>query len=402
MARKRNLPPGMWLRGNVYWACFRAHGRLVRERLSTDFRSASIILNDLRARADRADFGLRDNKYPWKKLKDEFFKWVDQAIRRPQDYRGDIAAIESFAEINSVDQMSAEFVMKFRRWRLDHGASPRTVNKHVRTLNIMLNKGVDWGCIHSNRIRELKPLRHDEKLKERRALTSDEVSHLLEHSSASLKPVWRMLLCTGIRKQELVAMTFDDVDFDRGTITVRAKTAKSHRAREIPLDREMLDTLRELRQEAIRRKPVKGLTDRLTERQKANFSRRHVFVTKANTPWRNNLLTRFYAICRKAGIEGAEPGGTVDIHSLRVTFATLAIEGGAHPKAVQAILGHATLDLTMGVYTRATERSKREAIGALPFGDVKAPDHVLTMQSAHNALTVEKPSPEHQAATKLA
>ena len=55
MARPRKLPAGMWQRGNTYYARFRAGGRLVRERLSSDFKAAVTMLNDLRARADRAE-----------------------------------------------------------------------------------------------------------------------------------------------------------------------------------------------------------------------------------------------------------------------------------------------------------------------------------------------------------
>ena len=73
------------------------------------------------------------------------------------------------------------------------------------------------------------------------------------------------------------------------------------------------------------------------------------------TPLRNNLLARFYAVCRRAGIHDAEPGGSVDIHALRVTFTTLSLEHGAKPKAVQEILGHSTLAMTMSVYAKATD-----------------------------------------------
>ena len=45
MARQRKLPPGMQLRGTVYYSCFRAGGRQVRKRLSTDFDAACKILN---------------------------------------------------------------------------------------------------------------------------------------------------------------------------------------------------------------------------------------------------------------------------------------------------------------------------------------------------------------------
>jgi hypothetical protein len=73
----------------------------------------------------------------------------------------------------------------------------------------------------------------------------------------------------------------------------------------------------------------------------------------------------------------------------------LALEGGANPKAVQAILGHSTLALTMGVYARATDRAKRDAISALPFAKVSAPGHVIPVQNAHTARTSDSAETQH-------
>jgi integrase len=153
---------------------------------------------------------------------------------------------------------------------------------------------------------------------------------------------------------------------------IRASVAKSRKAREIPLDDGTFEMLAELQDQAKNRQPS-------TDRRVGDFSRDHVFVTGANTPWRNNLLREFYRVCGRAGIEGAGECGSVDLHSLRVTAASLMIEHGASPKAVQAILGHSTLALTMGVYAKATERSKRDAISALPFAKASAPVHVVSM-----------------------
>ena len=74
--------------------------------------------------------------------------------------------------------------------------------------------------------------------------------------------------------------------------------------------------------------------------------------------------------------------------ALRVSFVTLALEHGATPKAVQAIVGHATLDLTMNVYARVTEHGKRQAIGALPFAQVSPPDAVSPPEQIINAPAV--------------
>ena len=103
------------------------------------------------------------------------------------------------------------------------------------------------------------------------------VDALLAASPPYLQPVWRMFLSTGKRHDELVELTFDDIDFGQGITVVRASAAKNHNAREIPLDGELLATLAELRDQAARRTPRLG-------RPRRSFSRDHVFVTRAGTP----------------------------------------------------------------------------------------------------------------------
>ena len=394
MPRKPKLPDGMWMRNGVYYARFRAQGREVRKRLSTDFRAACELLNELRSRADKADFGLMDNDYQWAALKGEYLAWAKQTLRKrvSEEYERDLKKFESYVTVRSIRQIQPDLMIGFRAWRLDNATEkqsvcPRTVNRQVGTVSGMLNKGVEWKRIGSNPIAGLKPLSHHTVSKARRSLSVAEVQAIFDTSPAHLAPVWRMFMCTGIRKEELVGMLFSDIDFERKSVTVRASAAKSGKAREIPLDDGLLTMLQQLRSEAKRRRPVPGLTAKLTEQQAARFTQAHVFVTKANTPLRNNLLTRFYAICKRAGIEGAVPRGSVDIHSLRVSFTTLSLEHGANPKAVQAILGHSTLAMTMNVYAKATERSKREAIGALPFASTSAPAHLLSVQNAHTVRT---------------
>ena len=130
----------------------------------------------------------------------------------------------------------------------------------------------------------------------------------------------------------------------------------------------------------------------MTAQQLANFSRDHVFVSKANTPLKNGLLRRFYPIYQRAGIEDACRIGSVDIHSLRMTYTTMAIGNGADPKSVQDILGHSTLALTMNTYAKATNSGKRHAI---PFATMSGSEDVIPMQKvcaarATNSVATQK------------
>ena len=67
-----------------------------------------------------------------------------------------------------------------------------------------------------------------------------------------------------------------------------------------------------------------------------------------------------------ANIPKVTDEGKVDFHALRSTFATLLVDGGAHPKEAQALLRHASLDMTMNVYARTRPERLRglaESVG---------------------------------------
>src|SRR5689334_14737959 len=185
----------MQRRGGTYYAAFRAHGRLIRKKLSRDFDAAVSILRDLRARADRADFGLTDNDHPWSELKAEFLRWKRQTSRNPEDYETDLKAFEAYQKVNSIREITPSWLMAFREWRLAQPIRkgharlnlPRTVNKLVGTLKHMLNMGVEWKRIGSNAIADVAPLPHDCPFKVRRALTIEELLALFKESPEHLK-----------------------------------------------------------------------------------------------------------------------------------------------------------------------------------------------------------------------
>jgi len=368
-------------RGNVYYAHFRANGRVIQKRLSSDFDAAKVMLNELRSRADKAQLEITDNNYPWKELKALFLKWARQQKRRStaQQYEGDLRVFEQFYQPSSVRQITASLIIEFRNHRLSRdGVCPRTVNRNVGTISNMLNKAADpedFNLIANNPIRGVTPLAHDELRKVRRVVRPEEVVAFFRESPKWLIPAWRMLFTSGIRRGELIGMKFADIDFDQKVVTVRSGTAKNHKPREIPLDDKMVAMLAEIRDAAPYRKPNR-------KTKPGRLSKEHVFVTGANTPWNNpgNLLRAFYAVCRRAGIEGGHKNGTVDIHAIRHSFITLSLENGANLKDVQEIVGHHSEAFTLKVYAKASEAGKRAVVNALPFANATEPDHVVPFE----------------------
>ena len=161
-----------------------------------------------------------------------------------------------------------------------------------------------------------------------------------------------VLYSCGIRVSELAGLNLSSVDFDQRLVRV---VGKGNKERIVPIGREALKALRAY------------LEASLTVRKKAGSDSRNspLFVNYRG----GRLSTRSISkIVKKYGREG---GLMVDItpHSLRHTFATHLLDGGADLRSVQELLGHVSLSTTqkythvsldklMEIYDKAHPRSK--------------------------------------------
>jgi integrase len=383
---KRKLPPGLRLRNGEYHSDFYANGRRVRKRLSGDLDAATTILNDLKARADKGDFGLLDNDYPLKAMREQYLRHCRQALKPAtvDRYEDGLVNILPRLAAANVAQVTVGAVLACHQERLGEEVSPRTVNIDVGSLGGMLRWAVGAGLIGSNPLAGLKPLLHDEP-KEGRALYDDEVRRLLDHSDQPWRDVWYAFLVTSVRKGELAALTFRDVDWEGRELVVRAGVAKNHRERRVPIEAGLWDILLKQKAGRDRRQPGGDMKGTIAESLLRRFTRENVFVTNANTPLdhRSTMYHAFIRCCERAGVQTRTLDAEgdliehVDVHSLRRTFATNLIAGGADPKSVQELLGHRTLDMTMRIYAKAHPQTKRQALGRLTYGaGATTPAHV--------------------------
>jgi integrase len=389
MARKRKLPEGMTCRPGRrgYYADFRVGGRRVQKKLGTVFDAAKSNLNELRARAERAEFGLLDNDCPIADLRDKYLKRCEQELKAGsvRFYRHLLSGILDWMGVAKVSQLTTARVLAYRDHRLA-AVTPGMVNKNVDRLRAMLAWGVKHSLIGSNPLEHVTPLRHDRR-KEGRALTDDEVGRLLQASWQPWRDMWYAYLVTGVREMELAGLRFTDVDWEARELIVRGYQAKNHRERRVPVEDALFAILKRQAQAVATRKPGTLRATWHKFRVAERFSREHVFVTTANTPCsQGGLYVAFMRCCKRAGIQTRTHDGEgrlvehVDIHSLRRTFATNAIVNGADPKSVQEVLGHRTLEMTMKIYAKVKGASKRQAVARLSYATgATPPDHVLPL-----------------------
>jgi integrase len=199
--------------------------------------------------------------------------------------------------------------------RTDRSLSIATVNRELSALRRMLNVALAEGWVLRNPFNSGAPLINaaDERKRER-ILSRGEEKKLLEacaeRQRQHLRPLVIAAIDTGMRKGELLKLTWRDVSLDGRTIHVRAFHTKTMTARDVPVSQRLLAELQHLW--GVSPKNPDGL----------------VFGIKDN--------------CRMAFTSARDDAGLSDVrfHDLRHTAATRLIQRGISLVEVGRILGH--------------------------------------------------------------
>lgn len=158
-----------------------------------------------------------------------------------------------------------------------------------------------------------------------------------------LKPLVVTALNTGFRAGELLSLTWEEVDFERQLVSVRAGYAKNGERRSIPMNEMLHATLEEVRIKHSTHGPV--------------------FLSRAGTPYRS-FRTAFEHAVAKANITDFH------FHDLRHTFASRLVMAGVDLPTIKELMGHKDIKMTLR-YTHLSNSHKREAVRALDaFGQV--------------------------------
>jgi integrase len=203
-------------------------------------------------------------------------------------------------------------VERYKQQRLD-AADPATVHKGVNCLKAMLNKAVRWGSLKENPLQGISALKKPPG--RLRYLMPEETMRLLAacHTPRFLRPSVDLAMHTGMRRSEILALRWGDVDLRRRTIGL--SHTKNNERRVIPMN----DTVAAV----VKAWPRSVGTDAV--------------FPGLNGP----MVTRaFWRACRKADVPNLR------LHDLRHTFASYLATGGFNLRAIQQLLGHKDLRMT--------------------------------------------------------
>ena len=197
---------------------------------------------------------------------------------------------------------------------------------------------------------------------EARSLTPEEVARLLKGAEGlRYLTALKLILGTGLRRGEALALRWEDVDLDRGEARVRGTLVRQDDG---PLEVVKPKTARSRRVASLSPSVVALLkvhrARQLEERLKASnlwHDKGYVFATEFGQPVDPRNLRRAVQIAARK----AELGEGIGVHTLRHTYATTALLGGVPIHVVGQNLGHSSIAITADIYGHLTDEASKSA-----------------------------------------
>jgi integrase/recombinase XerD len=295
-----------------------------------------------------------------------FDRWVDEFLSHAQferglsgntvdAYRRDLAMWRRFCELSQLDPAAAgrrdvtDYLERLRAGRVPAAKAykPSTVGRMLVSVRSFYRFLAQEGELDTDPTVTVGVPRQGRSLP--KAIPLVDIERLLESPPADLlgrrdRAILETLYGAGLRISELVSLDVDDVDLTRGLVlVVKGKGSKS---RQVPLGRAARTAVSAY---------LSGSRPELARRTLTVSSRGALFLNA-----RGRRLSRqgcWKVLKGRAEAVGLD--GDVSPHTLRHSFATHMLDGGADIRVVQELLGHASLTTTQ-VYTLVSDSRLRE------------------------------------------
>lgn len=312
---------------------------------------------------------------PQQKLGQFLTHWLEDVHKqsvRPRTYERyeEIIRLHLLPSIGHhyLQKLSPQQLQLFYKKKLDEGLSATTVSSFHSVLHKALETAVRWNLLARNTCDLVSPPRR--KHFEIQPLNIEQIQQLLTVTSGHRQEALMILaLATGMRRGELLALKWQDVDLEERILQVRRiltripsklsgkgfeetepKTDKGRRS--IVLPPFVVEALKQHRLRQLEEKLKAG---------PAWHDHDYVFSTSIGThlnPTRD-VLDVLKSLLKKAGLPN------IRFHDLRHSSATMLLSMKVHPKIVQEVLGHSQISMTMDIYSHVLPSMQEEAMGKI-------------------------------------
>src|SRR5215213_9047600 len=242
------------------------------------------------------------------------------------------------------EEIDYPWLRRYAAQLAERGLAPRTVARKLAGLRACFRVLVEHGLMEANPAELLASPKLPQRLP--RALKPADVSALLDRIPAATpleardRALFELAYACGLRAEELVSLDVPSVDFDGEEVRVEGKGSKT---RFVPAGEA---ALRAIARYLERARPALANGD----------GGAALFLSKSGRRLSTSDVRRRLRVWER---HAAAQGG-VSPHALRHSFATHLLEGGADLRAIQELLGHASVSTTQ-IYTRVDSARLKSA-----------------------------------------
>ena len=254
-------------------------------------------------------------------------------------------------KIDSLDKVTKHTIREYIMWLVDQKVAKSSITCKLSAVRSFYNYLQKEELLKENPLDKISSPKQDKKLPS--YLTGDEINRFLAAPDASTpvglrnKAILELLYASGLRVSELVHLTSSQIDMDTREIRIIGKGSK-----------ERLVLMGKPAREAITVYLQKG-RPQLLGKKKTDA----VFINRYGKPL---IERRIQKIVKQYASQGGIKK-RVHPHTIRHTFATHLLDGGADLRVVQELLGHASLTTTQ-IYTHVSKtQAKKVYLAAHPM-----------------------------------
>jgi len=306
---------GIYKKEKNYFIDYYVNGRRKREKVGPSKKLAETVLQKRQLQVAEGKFlDIRQEKKV--KLVDFIKEYLafSKTNKRPKTYTLDQMATRNFLKLYDslfLNEITSLHLEKYKNARLDE-VSASTVNRELDTFKSMFAMAEKWGYIHKNPAQNVKKFKQPPG--RLRYLSEDEIRKLLNECKTDyLRTILIIALNTGMRKGEILNLSWNDLDFNNRLIHIYE--TKNNERRDIPMNNFVFETLS-------------------SYRAKQPLSDGKIF------PYLD-VKKSFHGACAKAAIKDFR------FHDLRHTFASHLVMGGVDLATVKELMGHKSIEMTL-------------------------------------------------------
>ncbi|MCX6591763.1 MAG: site-specific integrase [Acidobacteria bacterium] len=367
----------------VWWMRFRIAGRQIRESTGTTRKTVAVEAERVRRlELERALNGLAtvENRaariVTVKEALDSYLEAYKMSHREKsiKYVDGRLVHLHRLIGDRLISDLTEEAIRRYMKARRGEGVSNRTVNMEVQNLSQAVaharGNRLTWRQLWPN----VRPM--EERSDVGRAISRDEERAILDASSkvrGLIGPFVRIALATGMRRGEILGLTWGQVDLEARVLTVGTAKTKAGTGRRVPINANLLEVLK-MHREASEKKMGPVQPDW------------HLFPFKASPPHYDatkgitTITTGWEAARKLAKVQ-------CRLHDLRHTAISRMCEGGVPDRIVMALAGHVSRAM-LARYSHMSMDAMRDAVEKLSGVEEKPVSKQIDQQARLEAIPV--------------